>query len=263
MNIEEMATSASGRHFYATLAKGLKVLSLFNKKRAALSLKSISQMTGINPATVYNLVNTLVELGFLSRDENARLIKVGPNAVILGHNLMTGHLVMMIVQKFIKYASVAHRLSIYAVILENGTLISQFEGDAFDYYDIITFPCDKLCYCTALGKALLAFFPEEEREAITHGLKYERKTDNTITNRDDLLADLEKTRSRGYAINREEYRNGILSIAAPFFNLGENKLRGAVCFDFYTRDYTLEQIEKAYLDILLKLVKDISDAIPA
>ena len=122
-------------------------------------------------------------------------------------------------------------------------------------------PLEKLCYCTALGKALLAYLPEEETSDIISCLDYETKTDKTITNDDGLMADLTKTRNRGYSINDEEYKEGIIAISAPFFNLNDNKPIGAVCFDFYTHQCSLEKAEREYSDILLKLARDLSSAI--
>ncbi len=254
-------STAQKQHFYGTLEKGLKILSLFDQKSTSFSLKTISQMTGINKSSAYNLVNTFVELGYLSKDEQTKRIKVGPNAIILSHNLMSSHYIFRIVQKFISYTSTAYDLSVYSVILENRTLISQYVGEIIDYYDIISVPLEKLCYCTALGKALLAYLPEREVSDIISCLNFETKTDKTITNEDALIVDLAKTRKRGYSINDEEYKEGIIAISAPFFNLSDNKPVGAVCFDFYTHQCSLEKAEKKYSDILLKLARDLSSAI--
>jgi len=218
-------------------------------------------MTGFNKSTTYNLVNTFVELGYLSKDEQTKRIKVGPNAIILSHNLMSSHYVFKLVQKFISYTSTAYNLSVYSVLLEKRTLISQHVGEIIDYYDLISVPFEKLCYCTALGKALLAYLPDEETTDIISGLDYKEKTGKTITNEEDLIVDLAKIRNRGYAFNDEEYKDGIIAIAAPFFNLNDNKPIGAVCFDFYTNQCSLEKAEREYSDILLKLARDLSSAI--
>jgi len=251
------------QHFYGTLEKGLKVLSLFDQKHSSLSLKDVTEMTGINKSTAFNIVNTMVELGFLSKVEQTKQIKVGPRGIILSHNLMSGHYAMKVVQKFISYTSARHKLSIYAVILENRTLISQFVGEAFDYFDIISAPLEKLGYCTALGKALLAYLPETDRDDIIKDLEFEKRTERTIMNRHDLIADLDRTKNKGYAVNNEEYLQGIISIAAPFFNLRENRPIGAVCFDFSTREYSLQRAEQDYVTILFKLARDISESIPS
>ncbi len=70
-------------------------------------------------------------------------------------------------------------------------------------------------HCTGLGKAILAFRPESEREQILseHGLP--KSTSHTITDRDELLAELEEVRDQRYAIDREERLNGLRCIAAP------------------------------------------------
>ena len=74
------------------------------------SVVALSQLTGINKSSTYNLINTFVELGFLSKDEKTKMIKVGPNAIILSHNLMSSHYIFKIVQKFISYTSTAYIL---------------------------------------------------------------------------------------------------------------------------------------------------------
>ena len=66
---------------------------------------------------------------------------------------------------------------------------------------------------TALGKALLAQFPDERVHEIVdrHGLP--RATEHTITDRDELFAELERIRDRGFSIEDEERREGIKALA--------------------------------------------------
>jgi IclR family pca regulon transcriptional regulator len=189
------------QHFYSTLEKGLKVLSLFDEKHTSYSLKDISRLTDINKSSAYNLVNTLVELGYLSKDEQTKRIKVGPYSIILSHNLMSSHYIFKIVQKFINYISNAYNLSVYAVILENRTLISQYVGEAFDYFDIVSAPLEKLCYCTSLGKTLLAYLPEEEVHDLISRIDLMKRTEKTILTKSDLIQDLETIKKRGYFIH--------------------------------------------------------------
>lgn len=71
---------------------------------------------------------------------------------------------------------------------------------------------------SASGKAILAHLSEERREAILdeHGLP--ARTDNTITDREELRSKLADIRDRGYAIAREEYVEGLKAIATPAFS---------------------------------------------
>jgi DNA-binding IclR family transcriptional regulator len=71
---------------------------------------------------------------------------------------------------------------------------------------------------TALGKAMVAFLPEETQKEIARGMTYEKMSKNTITNAREFLDALKETRKRGYAIDDCEFRDEIRCIAAPVFN---------------------------------------------
>ncbi|MBP2252483.1 IclR family transcriptional regulator [Halarchaeum nitratireducens] len=93
---------------------------------------------------------------------------------------------------------------------------------------------DHLHY-TASGKAILAYLPRDRVEEIveSHGLP--ARTDNTITNPDDLFAELEAIRERGYAYNDGEEIEGFRAIGAPIRNpkgevLGSLSVSGPASF---------------------------------
>jgi DNA-binding IclR family transcriptional regulator len=69
-------------------------------------------------------------------------------------------------------------------------------------------------HCSALGKAILAELPDDQVRTIADQQGLEPFTENTITDVDDLLADLEETRERGYSIDMEEAKPGMRCVAA-------------------------------------------------
>lgn len=80
---------------------------------------------------------------------------------------------------------------------------------------------------TALGKAILAHFPEERVEAILdrHGLP--QTTEHTVTDREALFEELDEVRERSIAFDREERLEGLRCVAAPVLRDGE-VVEGAV-----------------------------------
>jgi DNA-binding IclR family transcriptional regulator len=70
-------------------------------------------------------------------------------------------------------------------------------------------------YCTSLGKAILAFQPEDEVEATLKGCKFRAYTEHTIIRLNSLMAELDRVRKRGYAIDDEEFEIGLRCIGAP------------------------------------------------
>jgi DNA-binding IclR family transcriptional regulator len=73
-------------------------------------------------------------------------------------------------------------------------------------------------HCTGLGKAILAFLPEAQQEQVLASAPLRTYTANTITDPIVLRVELERTRQRGYATDREEIIQGVHCIAVPILN---------------------------------------------
>jgi DNA-binding IclR family transcriptional regulator len=85
----------------------------------------------------------------------------------------------------------------------------------------------KPLHCLAAGKAILAHLPEARVDEIVdrHGL--ERGTENTITDRETLAAELATIRESGVAFNRQESAKGVHAIASPILGRDDEVL-GAI-----------------------------------
>lgn len=73
-------------------------------------------------------------------------------------------------------------------------------------------------YCTAMGKAMLAFQPDDVAAQIIARIRFVRFTRKTITSREALVKTLDRARRRGYAIDDEEMEPGVRCIGAPIFD---------------------------------------------
>jgi DNA-binding IclR family transcriptional regulator len=73
-------------------------------------------------------------------------------------------------------------------------------------------------HCTSVGKAIMAFLPEERVDELFKRIRYERFTHRTIATPEALRTELEKTRRRGYAIDDEEIEDGLRCIAVPLLD---------------------------------------------
>lgn len=70
-------------------------------------------------------------------------------------------------------------------------------------------------HSTACGKAILAHLPESQVEELIDVAGLEPVTNNTITDQEELRAELDQVRERGYALSSEESVHGIRAAAAP------------------------------------------------
>lgn len=73
-------------------------------------------------------------------------------------------------------------------------------------------------HCTSVGKAILAFLPEERIADVIRRTRFERFTNRTITTPEALRKEIEKTKRRGYAVDDEELEEGLRCIAVPLLD---------------------------------------------
>lgn len=98
-------------------------------------------------------------------------------------------------------------------------------------------------YCSAMGKAILAELPERTCDHLLESMAPRPLTPHTITNRAALEEELSRVRANGYAIDDEEYMEGVCCIAAPICRGGA--VTGAVSIAGpalrFTREVALAQ----------------------
>lgn len=245
-------------YFSGPFAKGLQILSLFSPERKSLRLKEVADALGANSSSAYRFTNTLVELNYLKKDGKTKELSLGQRAYMLGLSIVNSFSLLDVVKPFIDEVHKKFNISIDSCVLEERALLQLYfcgAKDAPTYKALIINPD---IHCTGLGKAILAYLPEDERAEILGWRPLVKRTKNSISDMPKLLMDLERTRKRGYATNNEEYIQGLITIAAPFFEMSTGRPVGAVSFDFLISQATLKEIEKKYAKVLLKLAMDIT-----
>ena len=199
--------------------RAIKILSLFTLAKPRLGISEISRALNLHKATVQNLVRTLHNEGILQQDPETRKYQLGLRLYEFGVILTA---TLEINQKA---SEPAHQLAktarkvVHVAIRDGDDAIITLDAYPRSQPYLSTplglrFPL----YCTALGKALLAYFDQEELEDYLKDLKFVAYTSNTILQKNQLLKDLEKTRQRGYSVNREEHLMSRAAIGAPIFD---------------------------------------------
>ena len=254
-------SNKSSKQYYSTsLEKGMSILRLFTQDRSTWTLTQISKNLDLNKTSTYRFVNTLVQLGYLRKDPNTKLISIGAQSMTLGASFYRTDDIYEVGKPLIKEAFETHQVNTELALYNEDMIVVVYRREARESF-VPRFPISRRkeqFYCSSLGKAVLSVLPQKEMMKIVKGLPNERKTANTLANKADLIADLEKSKERGYALNNEEWVPGLIAIAAPLINLHTNEVKGAVCFDFSTIQHSIKQVEKKYARIIIKLASDIS-----
>lgn len=106
-------------------------------------------------------------------------------------------------------------------------------------------------HCTSQGKAILAFMPPEVVEEHLAGCVFTRLTRNTIPDRERFLEELALVRKRGYALDNEEFEEGLRCLAAPVHD-HSGAVAGAVGIagpSFRMSGARLSQLSRAVMEV--------------
>jgi len=248
-------------YFSKTIDKGFLILNLFDQTHSRRNLTEISRILSINPTSTYRYVNTLIELGYLQRVSNSKVIKLGSRSLSLGYQFLQGFELLQSIKPLIDRIYQEHGVTIDTVLKEGDGLIALYRRESKATINFRHPLTSKSIYARATGKAILANMPTEEFLVFTAKTKLVAKTKNTIIKMDDLISELELTKKRGYALANEEYLPGLNAIAAPLINFSKNSVVGAVSFDFPALQYPIDSIESHFADTIKKTGMDLSEMI--
>lgn len=219
----------------AALTNAFKILNCVSLSAAGgISFTKIVQETGLPKASVHRLVKELTALGAVIFSEQTRTYHGG---------LLLAHLGSCVTANF-DLAKIA-RPHLIALQAETGHVatLSMMNGDRGIYCDKVEpagfglklhseIGCEFPLYCTAMGKAMLAFGKDSDRKAVSK-VNMVSFTDRTITNSRDLRQELDQVHARGYAIDDEEITAGLTCIAAPILD-HSGTILGAMSCTFAT-----------------------------
>ena len=105
-------------------------------------------------------------------------------------------------------------------------------------------------HCTASGKCFLSSLNKRERNGILSSLKLEALTEKTHVTIEALIQELNQIKKQGYALDREEFMEGMIAIAVPIKDK-EDRFIGALAFHGPTQRISIENAI-ARKEILLK-----------
>jgi IclR family KDG regulon transcriptional repressor len=211
-----MAAAPGDKLPLSSLAKALRVLDCFTASQPELGVTDISRMLNINKSTVYNILATFEAAGYVEQDRVSRRYRLGLRLLHLGQVVREGLGVRRVALPIMIKARDHYQETIHLTVEQGGEVV-YIESLQPPGRSVARLATGKRAHmhCTGVGKAILAYMPDEQVEAVIaqHGLP--AYTPNTITSPAVLREELHKTRQRGYAVDDMEHEWGIRCIATP------------------------------------------------
>jgi len=239
-----------------TLERAEKILNCFSLDKPLWGLSELSQRIGIPKPSVYRICEALVEIGFLRKNSD-KTYSLGFRLLELGSIVLSTLEIRKVAMEEIEKLQNLTGESVHLGILD-GTEVVSIEAleSSHSLRTRVYIGKRASLYCTAVGKALLAFLPKEQREEIIEKLDLKPHTKNTITNKDKLLIELEETRQRGYAVDNMEDEDGVKCVGAPILN-SKGVAIASISISGPSMRITDEKIE-GYSEIVKEAARNIS-----
>lgn len=198
--------------------KALTLLSLLGDYPHGEQLARLSRATGYPLTTTHRLLLSLIRHGYVEYDEVSRRYSLGLRVFELGQRVSRARgfagVALPVMEKITRETSEQTLMSVLdgheQVFIHSvlGSQRMQITGQPGARGPL---------HCTAMGKVLVAFQSDVERERLLTELSLPRLTPRTIVDRPEFRTEIDRVRAKGYGTTDEEHETGILAAAVPIF----------------------------------------------
>jgi DNA-binding IclR family transcriptional regulator len=178
----------------------------------------IAEQVGMHKSTVHRLLATLERKHFVQRDPQTGVYRPGIRLVQLAYLSLENNNLRQVTTPHMRRLWDEVRETIDLCVLVDNEVLFLDVIESPQRLKIAAAPGQRLpSFCTASGKALLAYLPESTvQRMLERGLA--PYTSCTLTSPEELFKDLHLARERGFAISVQEYEEGINAVAAPILD---------------------------------------------
>jgi DNA-binding IclR family transcriptional regulator len=201
--------------------KAIAVLNCFSLEKPILGVGDISGLTGYTKSTVSRLLTTLQKHGCVERAGGHGKYQLGYRINLWANMGVRQNNLVNIARPAMENLrdKCGEEIALYVIEGDRRVCVDRVEslheiakvGPVGTYYPL---------HAGASGKVLLAYLPEDQRNAIIGKGRLDKYTSLTITDYKKLEKDLEAIRQKGYAVSRGEREPDAFSVTAPVWDAG-------------------------------------------
>lgn len=206
----------AGEERIPTNLRMLLILEVVARTEKPMTPTEINGELGLPKQTVHRLCSTLEAEGFLTRSVDGKRMKPARRLMDMGAGLVQANRDLIMRHQVLEHVAGQVREAVnYVVPQETG--MHYLDRVETDWAFRIQLPVGTNVpfHCTASGKTYMASMPPAARRAFVMGLELKPLTPKTHTDPTLLLEELAETRKRGFAVDNEEFMEGMVAVAVP------------------------------------------------
>ncbi|MGA9543987.1 MAG: IclR family transcriptional regulator [Candidatus Sulfotelmatobacter sp.] len=200
------------------LQRGLRLLQLFSESPQGLTAKQVAGRSRLPVSTVHRFLANLEGTGFLNCSGDG-VYHLGIACFAIGHVALSQLDIRRVSQPYLQELNRQTRETIHLTVRHGLSAVYVEKLDSPEQLRIHSrIGAAVPLYCTAVGKVMLAYMPDDEREKLLPQIALQSLTPNTVSNLQELDAELYRVRKNGYACDLEEHELHIRCVAAPIWD---------------------------------------------
>jgi DNA-binding IclR family transcriptional regulator len=236
-----------------SVVTALEILEALQDEGIA-GVSDIAEVSGHPKSTVHRHLDTFRECGYVVKED--RSYSVSLKTLRLASSALSRQLVYPVTKSVVNELAEETGESAAVAVEENGQAVYLY----YDRTDQAVRTDARLgirlyLHCTGAGKAILAHLPEERRNAVIDEYGLPAKTEQTITDPDELEAELAEIRETGIAFDDEERVDGMRGVGTPIQNRETGELLGALTVAGPTRRLNGERFKEELPNLLQRASK--------
>lgn len=222
-----MVKRERGRYVVQSVNHALDILENLAGPDDELGVTELAKLQGLQKNNIIRLLGTLEAKGYIEQNKLTGNYRVGLKVFELGQSFITNLQLIQEARPVLEKIVAACNESAYLALLQNGDVVYLDGVETTQAVRIAPRIGRRIkAYCTAVGKAQLAFQEPEKLESFYADAPFESFTEKTITEMEALKAHLERVAKEGCAIDREEYEHGVRCIGVPIRDYTQQVVAG-------------------------------------
>ncbi len=205
--------SASGHS--QSLVRGLNLLERLAATPGGLALSELAEMVDLAPSTTHRLLQALQGQGFITQDAALGVWKIDVKTFRIGNSFLEARDFVAASRPFLRRLTAQTGETANLGIRDGATAVFLAQSESPQMMRMITRLGSRApLHASGVGKALMAWLPDDEFERVLAERGLARVTENTLHTPESLRANLAEVRRQGFACDREEHAIGLHCVAA-------------------------------------------------
>jgi IclR family acetate operon transcriptional repressor len=202
-----------------SLKRASAILDAVARHPGGIGLSQISAEVGLHPSTAFNLVQTLVSLGFLAQLPDSRRYRIGTRLFTLAAGALDETALIALATPILERLSAETSYASHLAVRSQQDIVVIARTAATGLLQLAGHPgATRPAHATAIGKMLLAAMPPDELERLLKTLPLPAFTPSTITDAQELRREIAGIRRTGLARDDCELDRDVRCIAVPVFD---------------------------------------------